>query len=531
MMTTNPVLRRELVASLRTYKSFILQFLFVGSLAALVLFGWEDHAEGFKHSEQKRLAETLFRLFAYGSLVMIAVLAPAFSAGSLTLEKERRTLDLLLTTPLPPRAIVSGKLLASLAYLVLLIISTLPVLSVCFLLPGLDPSSVPALYLILTTVALTFGMIGLTASALLDRTQASLAVTYLVVLPLALILLLVAYRAGDAFFTLGSAAALIVIAGVFNLVLYAIVIKRMRKPFDPTPKSIYDEDITKQAGLVLMGKEFPDKLLVPGRTDELMPDGANPIKEKELRCEIFGSGTLFVRLLIQIATLLSIPFIIFLYSGSDEWIFVSYLIVFAMLIGPAFACGAISKEKEQRTLDLLCTTLIRPHELLFGKLYTALRFSLVLVGLLSVSLLFAAGFSSKFGPFRVELLGYAWVVLLTLVFSVIVAMFFSMVLDTTLASMIATYTTILLLFLAPLAVEQVFFQLTDVTAEQFVWYTFPSPLRAATSINQWGGDDGQRVASAINQPIWIAFSLFYVALSALLLLVLQRGLRRLLRTA
>ena len=167
----NPVLSRELMTSLRARKSFVLQLVFVGTLSLLVYLGWpageyrvrgdfveEEVVAGvtrLSSSEAARVSTGLFNLFAQGALVLIAVMAPAFSAGSITVEKEKRTLDLLRTTPVTSGSIVSGKLLASITYLVLLLISTAPVLSMCFLLPGQDPSTIPALYLILVTVALT----------------------------------------------------------------------------------------------------------------------------------------------------------------------------------------------------------------------------------------------------------------------------------------------------------------------------------------------------------------------------------------
>ena len=45
------------------------------------------------------------------------MMAPSFAAGSITGEKERKTYEMLLASPLRPGAIVLGKLVASLAHL------------------------------------------------------------------------------------------------------------------------------------------------------------------------------------------------------------------------------------------------------------------------------------------------------------------------------------------------------------------------------------------------------------------------------
>ena len=52
---------------------------------------------------------------------------------------------------------------------------------------------------------------------------------------------------------------------------------------------------------------FPDKLFAPAKRTDLMPDGTNPVLDKELRSEIFSQGTLMLRLVIQVSMFLSIP--------------------------------------------------------------------------------------------------------------------------------------------------------------------------------------------------------------------------------
>ena len=55
-------------------------------------------------------------------LFMVCFIAPAFTTGAISGEKERQTFDLLRTTLLPARRIVIGKLIAALAYIVLLLV-------------------------------------------------------------------------------------------------------------------------------------------------------------------------------------------------------------------------------------------------------------------------------------------------------------------------------------------------------------------------------------------------------------------------
>ena len=121
-------------------------------------------------------------------LGLVAFLAPAFSAGIISSEREKQTYDLLMTTPLPSWVIVIGKLLAALAYLLLLVLTGLPLVSLGYLLGGVAPDEVLVAMVLLLVTTLTYGAIGLWFSARLRSTIAATAMTYaVVVLPLALI--------------------------------------------------------------------------------------------------------------------------------------------------------------------------------------------------------------------------------------------------------------------------------------------------------------------------------------------------------
>jgi ABC-type transport system involved in multi-copper enzyme maturation permease subunit len=119
-------------------------------------------------------------------LGLVAFLAPAFSAGTISGEREKQTFDLLLTTPLPPWTIVAGKLLGALAYLLLLVLAGLPLLSLGFLLGGVAPDEVAVAMALLLVTTLTYGAVGLCFSAHLRSTVGATVLAYAAILvPLA----------------------------------------------------------------------------------------------------------------------------------------------------------------------------------------------------------------------------------------------------------------------------------------------------------------------------------------------------------
>ncbi|HEY3323217.1 MAG TPA: ABC transporter permease subunit [Planctomycetota bacterium] len=507
----NPVLRRELLTALRSNKAFILQGFFLAALGLVVYVAWPTELI----STSADRARMLFHTFGQGELVLLSVMAPAFSASAMTIEKEKRCIDLLLTSPINPDTILMGKYLSSVVYLLLLIISTAPLVTVIIWLPGLGPAEVAGLYLLLVSVACCFGMIGLTCSTFFHRSQASLAITYMIVLPLALILL--AFAVGyDGFFLLESAAwpsAMLLIATV---IMYRACHARLRRPFDPVFKSAEEEDVATQTGLVLVRDRFPDNLLAPARDDALLPDGVNPVYQKEIRSEIFGRGTLFLRLIIQISMFLSVVFLTFLYLGKEH-IFVYYLIIFTMLVAPAFACNTFTQERERGTLDLLLTTLVRPSQIVTGKFLSCMRLSLFLTGLVGVTMGFYLFVGQEPEAYmRAFYLGiYLLLLVSTIVFETSLAMFFSMIFKSTFQSMITSYTVLLLLFAVPVAAHELITVYTKLDTQDVFWVLFTSPFEAIYSVSPKGTGVGN--ARVPGTTLWPAYEALYLGLSVLLM--------------
>ena len=112
------------------------------------------------------------------------MLAPAFTTGAISLEREKQTIDLLVTTPLATLGMVIGKLGSALAYVFLLIFASLPMAAIVFVFGGVGPDDLLRAYVLLFCFAIGFGAIGLFISALVKRTQMATVLTYLTILAL-----------------------------------------------------------------------------------------------------------------------------------------------------------------------------------------------------------------------------------------------------------------------------------------------------------------------------------------------------------
>src|SRR5213080_1056925 len=169
----NPVLQRELLVNLRMTRAFVLLLLYQALLGAVVYFAWpkDTRLDLTAGSASVQQTKRLVNLFFVGQFVLASMMAPSFAAGSITGEKERKTYEMLL---------------ASLTHLGVLIFASLPIVMLCLPLGGVSLYEVLAAYLGLILSVVSFGMISVAASAYFQRTSAALVVSYLLILPLAL---------------------------------------------------------------------------------------------------------------------------------------------------------------------------------------------------------------------------------------------------------------------------------------------------------------------------------------------------------
>ena len=74
----------------------------------------------------------------YIETLVVVALAPSYTAGAISQEREKQTYDLLAVTPISSLAIVLGKLLSGLSYLGLVVVASIPIASIAFLFGGID---------------------------------------------------------------------------------------------------------------------------------------------------------------------------------------------------------------------------------------------------------------------------------------------------------------------------------------------------------------------------------------------------------
>ena len=271
----NPVMQRELITNLRTHRSFVLMLVYQVALASVVLIAYPQETR-IDLTDESSAARRLIDFFFVGQYVLASLMAPSFAAGAISGEKERKTYEMLLASPLQPTAIVFGKMVASLTHLVMLIIGSLPTVMLCIPLGGVSIYEVFAAYIGLMVSSILFGAIGLTCSSYFRRTAASLVVSYLVILPL--VILAVGFWLGLA--NQGQARLVIsltllpAVAIVATLILCRNTAVRLLYPPDVGSGGgeviDLDREQDNSVGLVINRDQFPDRLFAPPRRTGVM---------------------------------------------------------------------------------------------------------------------------------------------------------------------------------------------------------------------------------------------------------------------
>lgn len=178
----NPIVVKEGVSRMRTWRAPVVATLYV-SLIGAVGFAWLNLGEAASQFSDGRpvaavVGSQAFAAMAFFQLGLVCLFAPALAAGAISGERERQTLDVLLVSRVSAFGIVWGKLLASMAYILLLILSALPLFSAVFLFGGIDLQQFVFSQVVTISTALCLGAMAVFFSALFQRSLAATVASY-----------------------------------------------------------------------------------------------------------------------------------------------------------------------------------------------------------------------------------------------------------------------------------------------------------------------------------------------------------------
>lgn len=187
-MILGPVFSVELVTTTRRLRYLFIRTAFA---ALMLLVLWMNYVAVFQEgvgasgaipaSSIQRgaaFAATFFRSFAWLQLIVVCVIGPIAVSGTISQERERRTIEYLFATTLSNGEIVLGKLAVRIMQVVAVMAAGLPVLSLAMLLGGIPPLELGGFMILSMSTLLLVASISMLQSVLSDRVRSAVTKSY-----------------------------------------------------------------------------------------------------------------------------------------------------------------------------------------------------------------------------------------------------------------------------------------------------------------------------------------------------------------
>ena len=177
----NPILKKELRLGSRSIRlplsvmfyDIVLAIVAVIAILVAALAGSSDGGVDFSGFLY------IFQIIGWIQLGITLLIVPILTAGSISGEREKQTLEIMLTTPEKPLAIIWGKLMASLSTYLIFIISSVPIMAIAFVLGGLNWFALLGYIFMMIVVAIFIGSLGIFCSSAFKKTIVSIVMTFL----------------------------------------------------------------------------------------------------------------------------------------------------------------------------------------------------------------------------------------------------------------------------------------------------------------------------------------------------------------
>lgn len=176
----NPLIIKDGVSRMRSWRAPLAITLYLGLLGTFgyAVFTLQVLTQQYAQTTAAGIGQAVFISVAFFQLALISLFAPALAAGAISGERERQTFDVLLVSRVTAFGIVWGKLIASLAYLLLIIFTALPIFAAVFLFGGIDFEQFLLTHVVTISTALEIGAVSIFFSALFRRSLPSTVTSY-----------------------------------------------------------------------------------------------------------------------------------------------------------------------------------------------------------------------------------------------------------------------------------------------------------------------------------------------------------------
>ena len=438
LLPTNPIAVRIVAGGSKRPRHLLLRSGYLAIMIAILLIGLLGGDSTVKQLATRGAGA--FSVVAFGQVGLICILTPIFMAGAIVQEASPRTWDILLTTPLGNLQIVLGNLFGRLFFILALLLSTLPLFVLTQFFGGVPGEAIFTSYAIAAASALIVATTAVTLSVTRSAGKRAVFVFYA-----AVIMYLFATYAADIYarskvpLGVGSGATRTTIFTATNPFL-ALESALQSTNYTPYPAAevpfkplsvLYTSPaasfcvvcVVLSFGMILwstlrlrvIGTRGPRiswwRAILgsgpsAGGTRRSRAVGANPIAWREQMLRSQSVGGMFGRwAFLALGACIGLVLCGLHHQGTISSTdmrlallgVVGAEVVVVLLTAVSLSATAVSREREDGTLDILLTTPIQPGPYLAGKLRGIVQFLIPMLAVPFVTLGVVASYTMANG--------------------------------------------------------------------------------------------------------------------------------------
>lgn len=166
----NPIMKKDMMVGARSIK---MSFAIMGinaflTLIVLFVMATSSMVGGMSGYDYSSLSY-LFLALGCVECGLLSLIVPIITSGSISGERERQTLDIMLTTPVSPFSIALGKLGSAMMVVMMYMITSIPVMAIAFVLGGMSWWALLGLFGMLLYLGVYVGSVGVFCSSVVKK--------------------------------------------------------------------------------------------------------------------------------------------------------------------------------------------------------------------------------------------------------------------------------------------------------------------------------------------------------------------------
>ncbi len=169
----NPIVKKDMQVAARSMRLSWGLFAYEAILAMAFLLAMAviqaSSANIYNNGNVYSSLVSLFPILAVAQVCIVALIVPIITASSISGERERQTLDIMLTTCMSPFSIVVGKVISAVLRILFFVAASTPIMALAFVVGGLSWGHLFWFLLTIILLSVFSGSIGILCSALCRR--------------------------------------------------------------------------------------------------------------------------------------------------------------------------------------------------------------------------------------------------------------------------------------------------------------------------------------------------------------------------